>query len=1067
MSETALDHLASLQDKARAEKNAALVERCSHWAGVLRECAKRGPGIVFWGRPLTDGEAVLVSVPPDIQQQLLQLCAWSSRTELPQKITQLRTLIASLAPAGPPLLLAECQSRLGEWLMNSTTGDRAANIEEAIELHRHALNLRESVQIPLEIALSHWMLGRAYSQRLRDTKELNLETAIRLFDVCLSAVTFDSLPIVWSQTQLDRGIAFGQHRISGDTIGNQEEAMACFAQIIARCPPDSFPATRARAHINQGNMYFRRFRGDSAENQEAALQHFSQAEALISFDSDPQNWAALRNGQGNVFVLRNMGDPLENINRAIGYYGEALDAATHLGQSHICSEILNNLGQAHVARASLSHLSELDETELPPDFVPGVERGGMLIPAGKINRPADLQKAITFHSQALELLDIHSVPVLWSQARILLGQAILLQGSTNASRRWEDGISCFDSALSVLDRGKHAIDWASCHVERAAAIRKLDCQTHFDLVEETIAHLRTALDIFTPHVMPRKRLAVIRELAGLLSLRGGWAEALSVLQELPHIDDILRQRMLTISARSRVVEQTSPLYSLASLCLARENRIDDALLWLERGKARELRDRMQRDRALFRELTQQDRDKYERILERLRKLDAEQRGETPGPRQHLQIAAEARECWEELQRHIAEIRRYMPDFLAEGLSSTDLHKCLAADGKVAIVTFDVTEFGSVVMILAGRPDQVVSERAFLPEFTTRSLRGLLSQWQTAIQTVERARRQRQKVRQALTRWDKIMTRIAKLLEQTLFRPVWEAISRWELRAMTLIPCGGLHVFPLHLLRSGGDGNAPCLLDVLEVRYAPSLELLKQSAAQKNLAPGTFLGVCNPTGDLPAASSEVETAAKLFRCSKLLKESEATVANVLAEAPFHDVVHLACHGTLNLRNPYNSFLILAPPLAWNTAAATGERDGEPPKLLLSADREGFAIRGEAWALWQMLRDLPEMKARLVVLSACKSGLVAPDRLPDEYASLPAAFIAARTRAVISTLWNVDDVATSKLMSEFYRQWIDLGHSPARALQEAQRWLRALPQYEHYYYWGGFQFTGDSQPPREVG
>ena len=102
MSETALDHLASLQDKARAEKNAALVERCSHWAGVLRECAKRGPGIVFWGRPLTDGEAVLVSVPPDIQQQLLQVCAWSSRTELPQKITQLRTLIASLAPAGPP-----------------------------------------------------------------------------------------------------------------------------------------------------------------------------------------------------------------------------------------------------------------------------------------------------------------------------------------------------------------------------------------------------------------------------------------------------------------------------------------------------------------------------------------------------------------------------------------------------------------------------------------------------------------------------------------------------------------------------------------------------------------------------------------------------------------------------------------------------------------------------------------------------------------------------------------------------------------------------------------------------
>ena len=43
-------------------------------------------------------------------------------------------------------------------------------------------------------------------------------------------------------------------------------------------------------------------------------------------------------------------------------------------------------------------------------------------------------------------------------------------------------------------------------------------------------------------------------------------------------------------------------------------------------------------------------------------------------------------------------------------------------------------------------------------------------------------------------------------------------------------------------------------------------------------------------------------------------------------------------------------------------------------------------------------------------------------------------------MVATLWPVEDVATSLLLSRFYRLHLDDGLSPARALRQAQLWLR---------------------------
>ena len=59
-----------------------------------------------------------------------------------------------------------------------------------------------------------------------------------------------------------------------------------------------------------------------------------------------------------------------------------------------------------------------------------------------------------------------------------------------------------------------------------------------------------------------------------------------------------------------------------------------------------------------------------------------------------------------------------------------------------------------------------------------------------------------------------------------------------------------------------------------------------------------------------------------------------------------------------------------------------------------------------------------RPRLVVLSACETGLYDIERNPDEFVGLPATFMQAGAAGVVGSLWLVDDLATALLMARFY-------------------------------------------------
>ena len=133
------------------------------------------------------------------------------------------------------------------------------------------------------------------------------------------------------------------------------------------------------------------------------------------------------------------------------------------------------------------------------------------------------------------------------------------------------------------------------------------------------------------------------------------------------------------------------------------------------------------------------------------------------------------------------------------------------------------------------------------------------------------------------------------------------------------------------------------------------------------------------------------------------------------------LHIASHGVVDRKDAALSFIVLA-----------GDR---------------LTVR-EIWGL-----DLHGLD--LVTLSACLTGL-GEENPGDDMISLENAFFFAGADTVVASLWDVDDAATARLMTEFYR---NLGGSRAQALRKAQ--LAVRKERPHPYFWAPFVLVGPTE------
>jgi CHAT domain-containing protein len=149
--------------------------------------------------------------------------------------------------------------------------------------------------------------------------------------------------------------------------------------------------------------------------------------------------------------------------------------------------------------------------------------------------------------------------------------------------------------------------------------------------------------------------------------------------------------------------------------------------------------------------------------------------------------------------------------------------------------------------------------------------------------------------------------------------------------------------------------------------------------------------------------------------------EATVDRLRAAAAESRFVHIATHGQFRTDNPMFSSIMLS---------------------------------DSALSVYDFY-DL-RLAAELVTLSGCGTGLSVVTS-GDELLGLVRGLLYSGTRAVLLTLWDVNDRSTADFMKLFYAK-MPVTRDKSEALRQAVRELRQ--SYPDVYHWAPFVLIGDT-------
>lgn len=235
------------------------------------------------------------------------------------------------------------------------------------------------------------------------------------------------------------------------------------------------------------------------------------------------------------------------------------------------------------------------------------------------------------------------------------------------------------------------------------------------------------------------------------------------------------------------------------------------------------------------------------------------------------------------------------------------------------------------------------------------------------------------------------------------------------RAIYVVADGMLGKLPFAALRREGR----YLVEDHAVVFIPSLSALATLEDRRAGMPGPPRVLADPLGDLPAAAAEGTAVAKILATTVQAK-GQAT-SGELAKASRARTLHLATHTGLGPRGPW----------------------------LQLADRRVSAAEIVAGRIGPPT----------VVLASCASGVRTGRQM---WGSLGASFLAAGSRAVVASLWSLDDQPAREFILRFYAE--RGADDPAGALARAQR--VAIRRGESPIHWAPFVVFGSDRPLNEA-
>ncbi|MBD0401040.1 CHAT domain-containing protein [Flammeovirga sp. EKP202] len=199
-------------------------------------------------------------------------------------------------------------------------------------------------------------------------------------------------------------------------------------------------------------------------------------------------------------------------------------------------------------------------------------------------------------------------------------------------------------------------------------------------------------------------------------------------------------------------------------------------------------------------------------------------------------------------------------------------------------------------------------------------------------------------------------------------------------------------------------------------------------------------------NLPGTKTELENTQTLFKSRgwnvDAYYEDRATENNIKNLSYSPSIMHIATHGIYidELINPILQNPLLKSGLFFTEISTNNEKSVDE---IYKSGNDGILTAYE-------VKGLNLKNTSLLILSACQSG-VSDIADGDGISGLQYAFSIAGVKTIVMSLWSVDDVATQKLMNEFYEQWFQTKDID-QAFRNAQ--LKLMKDYKDPYYWGAF-------------
>ncbi|MEE9355650.1 MAG: HEAT repeat domain-containing protein [Methylococcaceae bacterium] len=263
----------------------------------------------------------------------------------------------------------------------------------------------------------------------------------------------------------------------------------------------------------------------------------------------------------------------------------------------------------------------------------------------------------------------------------------------------------------------------------------------------------------------------------------------------------------------------------------------------------------------------------------------------------------------------------------------------------------------------------------------------------------------------------------KELYDLLIKPIADKGYLDGINKLGISPNTFLHYLPFEALQDAKNQYVNDKYGIFYINVPSLLWVAMDRARKSDYAQAKLVAISNPDKSLMYADQEVTQIAKLFNNSSIYQHEKAKKAVITSEKLDNAILHFATHGEFRTDDSSKSYLLMS---------------------------DGPLSVQEIWGL-------PLRGSIMSVLSACETGM-GEIMSGDDLVSLETAFIYAGSPSVISTLWRVDDEATSILIEIFYENLIQ-GMATVEALADAKRKLRKIKEdYQHPYYWAAFTLHG---------